>query len=74
MSSSVAAMMALLREDLASLEPRSVTGIDISPKAIEQASDERGSLAEYEVMDAASMTFPDNRFDLVIGRAHQGSQ
>ena len=54
---------------LAPLQPRSITGIDISRNAIEQARAERGHLAEYLVMDAAAMTFPDNRFDLVLGRA-----
>lgn len=54
---------------LDSFGPSSLTGIDISRRAIEEASAERGHLAEYLVMDAAAMTFPDKKFDLVMGRA-----
>ena len=48
-----------------------VTGIDISEvgisKARERAAAEGVSGAEYLVMDAEQMTFPDDTFDLVIG-------
>jgi SAM-dependent methyltransferase len=58
-----------LTHALASFGPRSITAIDISRNAIEEARAERGHLAEYQVMDASAMTFPDDSFDLVIGRA-----
>jgi len=48
-----------------------VTGIDISEvgirKARERAAEAGLARAEYEVMDAERMTFPDGTFDLVIG-------
>jgi len=49
-----------------------ITGIDISPEAIQRANDAiKGSqydgLAEYYVMNAEEMTFGDNRFDLIVG-------
>ena len=48
-----------------------VVGIDISEvgirKARERAAEAGVTGAEYEVMDAEKMTFPDGTFDLVIG-------
>jgi SAM-dependent methyltransferase len=54
---------------LTRFKPRSITGIDISRNAIEKARAERGHLAGYQVMDASALSFPDEVFDLVIGRA-----
>lgn len=51
---------------------KSLTGIDISDVAIEDArvaSAERGlTNTRYETMDAEDMSFPDGSFDLVFGR------
>jgi SAM-dependent methyltransferase len=48
-----------------------VTGIDISPRSIDNARGEAGRAGvtgtEFLVMDAMDMTFPDERFDRVIG-------
>jgi SAM-dependent methyltransferase len=54
---------------LVPLQPRSLVGIDISPKAIDEARAVCGGPAEYRVMDAAALTFPADSFDLVMGRA-----
>jgi len=48
---------------------RTIVGIDISQKAIEEAQAKRWGLAEYRLMDAAALTFPESSFDLVVGRA-----
>ena len=52
----------------ASLGPARLTGIDISPNAVKNAS-ALGLNADVHVMDAHRMTFPDNTFDVVIGCA-----
>jgi ubiquinone/menaquinone biosynthesis C-methylase UbiE len=54
---------------LLGLRPKKVVGIDISEKAIEQAIKRAGDDAEFRVMDAHKLDFPDNTFDLVVGRA-----
>lgn len=52
-------------------ESTKVTGITLSQKQVDRASQlakERGiSNAEFQVMDALAMTFPDNSFDVVWG-------
>ena len=49
-----------------------VTGIDISPVAVEQgrsraAAEQVSDQVTFEVMDAESLQFPDGTFDLVCG-------
>jgi SAM-dependent methyltransferase len=49
-----------------------VTGIDISPVAIEIAREQaraEGLEIEFAVMDAEATTFPDRSFDLIVGGA-----
>jgi SAM-dependent methyltransferase len=51
-----------------------VTGIDISPVAVEQgraraAEEGLGDQVTFQVMDAESLDFPDDAFDLVVGSA-----
>ncbi len=49
-----------------------VTGIDISPVAIEIARNEamrEGLDIDFRVMDAEATTFPDHSFDLIVGGA-----
>ncbi len=49
-----------------------VTGIDISPVAIEIAREQarsEGVEADFQVMDAENTTFPDHCFDLIVGGA-----
>jgi len=58
-----------LAEALHDSGARTIIGVDVSPKAIEIARAKRGKLAEFQVMDAAALTFPDNSFDVVLGRA-----
>jgi SAM-dependent methyltransferase len=53
----------------ARLGPRKITGIDISEKGIELARRQYGTLADFQVGDAHAMPFPDDSFDLVVGRA-----
>jgi len=50
------------------LKPLEITGIDISPVAIEKANS-LGLPAKFLVMDAHKMKFDDATFDAVIGRA-----
>ncbi|HLH93097.1 MAG TPA: class I SAM-dependent methyltransferase [Xanthobacteraceae bacterium] len=51
-----------------SMLARSVHGIDISDVAIARATDQFGSsVAKFQVMDAANMSFADGSFDLVFG-------
>jgi ubiquinone/menaquinone biosynthesis C-methylase UbiE len=50
-------------------EPRSITGIDISETAIKEAIATYGDSAKFWVGDAHAMPFPDESFDLVVGRA-----
>jgi 2-polyprenyl-3-methyl-5-hydroxy-6-metoxy-1,4-benzoquinol methylase len=50
-----------------------VNGIDISNKYVESAKDSAEKIAlsgrcDFEVMDAHHLEFPDNHFDLVVGR------
>jgi len=54
---------------LLGLRPKRLVGIDISQKAIEQAIQSSGGRAEFRVMDAHKLDFPDNTFDLVLGRS-----
>ena len=56
-------------EKLLMLKPQKVIGIDISENAIYEAQKKFGSRAEFRVMDAHRMSFPDNRFDLIVGKA-----
>lgn len=51
------------------LRPKKLVGIDISQNAIEEAIKRAGDKAEFRVMDAHKLEFPDNTFDLVVGRA-----
>lgn len=49
-----------------------VSGIDISPEAIRQGAARAvaaGVKADFQVMDAQALTFPDASFDVVYGRA-----
>jgi SAM-dependent methyltransferase len=48
---------------------RSITGIDISEAGIQQAIKDYGHLAKFYVGDAHKMPFPDNSFDVIVGRA-----
>lgn len=56
-------------EKLHPLGPQKLIGIDISTRGIEVAKRERGDIAEFHVMDAHSLEFPDESVDLVIGNA-----
>jgi ubiquinone/menaquinone biosynthesis C-methylase UbiE len=59
-------------ERLAQMKPARVSGIDISPVAIEQARQkalQHGLKSEFSVMDAQNLTFPDETFDVVLGGA-----
>lgn len=49
--------------------PKKVVGIDISEKGISEARKKYGHCAEYHVMDAHYIDFPDETFDLVVGRS-----
>jgi SAM-dependent methyltransferase len=49
--------------------PRSITGIDISETAIAEAKQTFGDRASFYAGDAHNMPFPDNSFDLVVGRS-----
>ena len=49
--------------------PKKIVGIDISEKGIMEAKEKYGSKAEFHVMDAHELKFPDNSFDLVVGRS-----
>ena len=51
------------------LQPKKITGIDISEKGIAAAREQYGHLATFEVGDAHAMPFAENSFDLVVGRA-----
>jgi ubiquinone/menaquinone biosynthesis C-methylase UbiE len=57
---------------LAGMKPAALTGIDISPVAIEQARERAlhwGLKAEFSVMDAQNLRFPDETFDVLLGGA-----
>jgi len=56
---------------LADLKPAYLAGIDISPVAIEQAQQatRHGLQADFSVMDAENLTFPDETFEVVLGGA-----
>jgi ubiquinone/menaquinone biosynthesis C-methylase UbiE len=56
-------------ESLIRYHPARIIGIDISEKGIAEAKRKFGDRAEYYVMDAHKLTFPDNTFDVVIGRS-----
>ncbi|TMI75292.1 MAG: class I SAM-dependent methyltransferase [Bacillati bacterium ANGP1] len=58
-----------ITEELLSRHPQKVVGIDISKRAIAEAKTRFGSRAEFRVMDAHRMEFPDDSFDFVVGRA-----
>jgi SAM-dependent methyltransferase len=58
-----------LYEALAPHRPKRIVGIDISKEGIEQARARFGQFVEYHVMDAHRTTFPDETFDLVVGRS-----
>jgi ubiquinone/menaquinone biosynthesis C-methylase UbiE len=51
------------------MRPRSITGLDISEFAIEKARGRYGVEAKFYTGDAHDMPFPDDSFDLVVGRA-----
>jgi SAM-dependent methyltransferase len=51
------------------LNPRSITGLDISETGIAQAIASYGDRARFCVGDAHAMPFPDESLDLVVGRA-----
>jgi len=53
----------------ASLQPRKITGIDISEKGIATARERHGQLATFHLGDAHAMPFADSSFDLVVGRS-----
>lgn len=49
-----------------------MSGIDISPEAVRQGqarAAKAGVTVDFQVMDAQALTFPDQSFDLVFGRA-----
>jgi ubiquinone/menaquinone biosynthesis C-methylase UbiE len=54
---------------LAPHRPSAIIGIDISDKGITAARAKYGQHATFLVMDAHQLDFPDNHFDLVVGRA-----
>jgi ubiquinone/menaquinone biosynthesis C-methylase UbiE len=54
---------------LLGLRPKKLVGIDISRKGIEEAKKCAGDKAEFSMMDAHKLEFPDDTFDLVVGRA-----
>lgn len=54
---------------LVACEPERVVGIDISEKGIAEARQKYGHCAEFHTMDAHAMSFPDETFDLVVGRS-----
>ncbi len=59
-------------ERLAHMRPASLSGIDISSVAIEQARQKallHDLKAEFSVMDAQNLTFPNETFDVVLGGA-----
>jgi len=49
--------------------PQKLVGIDISKVAINRAKLRFGDRAAFRVMDAHHLDFPDDSFDLVVGRA-----
>lgn len=51
------------------MNPRSITGIDISENGIAEATARYGSFAKFIVCDAHQMPFADGSFDLVVGRS-----
>jgi ubiquinone/menaquinone biosynthesis C-methylase UbiE len=51
------------------MNPRSITGIDISESGVAQALARYGSFAEFIVGDAHQMPFANESFDLVVGRS-----
>lgn len=51
------------------MQPRSITGLDISETGIALARARFGSFGRFEVGDAHAMPFADESFDLVVGRA-----
>jgi ubiquinone/menaquinone biosynthesis C-methylase UbiE len=53
----------------ADLGTRKITGIDISDVAIQQAIKDYGHLATFYAADAHRMPFPDNSFDVIVGRS-----
>lgn len=50
-----------------SFKPQRLVGIDISKRAIERAKERYDDKAEFYVMDAHKLEFPDNSFDVVVG-------
>jgi SAM-dependent methyltransferase len=54
---------------LAAHRPSEVVGIDISEKGISAAIAKHGDAAQYLVMDAHKLEFPDGHFDFIVGRA-----
>jgi SAM-dependent methyltransferase len=51
------------------MKPRSITGLDISETAIAQATASHGDNGKFYAGDAHRMPFPDESFDLVVGRS-----
>lgn len=56
-------------EQYAELGAASITGIDISETGIAQAIQRYGHLAKFYVGDAHNVPFPDESFDVVVGRS-----
>lgn len=59
-------------ERLSRMNPSYLAGIDISPVAIElarQKAEQQGLKADFSVMDAENLSFPDATFDVVLGGA-----
>jgi ubiquinone/menaquinone biosynthesis C-methylase UbiE len=53
----------------AALKPKRLVGIDVSHTGIAEAKRKFSDVGEFFVMDAHRMDFPDNTFDIVIGRS-----
>jgi SAM-dependent methyltransferase len=56
-------------ERYAAMGPKSITGIDISEIGIQQAIKDYGHLGKFYAADAHNMPFPDNSFEVIVGRA-----
>ncbi len=51
------------------MKPRSITGIDISTNGIAKANSNWGHAAKFCMGDVHKMPFPDQSFDVVVGRS-----
>jgi SAM-dependent methyltransferase len=54
---------------LAAMQPASITGIDLSESGISDAIKKYGDLAKFHCGDAHATPFPNDSFDLVVGRS-----